>query len=133
MEAVAHLDTPVLVWLYAGALERIPAQVREQLETHALVFSPAARLELQFLFEIRRIADTADTVIADLERRIELRESDVPFPKVVSIATALTWTRDPFDRLIVAQAQAQRAPLITADGVIRKHFKGAIWGRVKAR
>jgi PIN domain nuclease of toxin-antitoxin system len=72
-------------------------------------------------------------VIADLERRIALRESDLPFQKVVSIATALTWTRDPFDRLIVAQAQAQRAPLVTADNVIRKHFKGAVWGRVKTR
>jgi PIN domain nuclease of toxin-antitoxin system len=38
------------------------------------------------------------------------------------------WTRDPFDRLIVAQAKANDgAGLVMADTVIRKHYAGAVW------
>jgi len=132
MEAVAHLDTHVVVWLYAGEVQRIPTPVREQLETHDLLISPAVILELQYLFEIRRVSEPAEAVVTDLGRRIALRVSAVPFQQVVSIATGLTWTRDPFDRLIVAQARAQEAPLVTADRVIRKHYDAAVWGRVKA-
>ena len=36
------------------------------------------------------------------------------------------WTRDPFDRLIVANAKAAGAPLITKDERIRKHYRRAI-------
>lgn len=38
-----------------------------------------------------------------------------------------SWTRDPFDRLIVANAKAAGAPLITKDERIRKHYRRAIW------
>jgi PIN domain nuclease of toxin-antitoxin system len=37
------------------------------------------------------------------------------------------WTRDPFDRLIVAQALLHDAPLITKDEHIRRHYAGALW------
>jgi PIN domain nuclease of toxin-antitoxin system len=41
----------------------------------------------------------------------------------------VSWTRDPFDRLIVAQARCTRRSiaLITKDRLIRRHFKGAVW------
>lgn len=133
MEAVAYLDTHVVVWLYAGDLQRIPVPVRAKLETHALLVSPAVILELQYLFEIRRVSEPADAVISDLDGRIGLSVSDVPFRQVVSIATKLTWTRDPFDRLIVAQAKVQGAPLVTADGLIRRHYDAALWGRARGK
>ena len=38
-----------------------------------------------------------------------------------------TWTPDPFDRLIVAQARLLDASLITKDELIHKHYKKAIW------
>jgi PIN domain nuclease of toxin-antitoxin system len=129
MEAIAHLDTHVVAWLYAGEIERVPADVSRRLESDALQISPAVILELQYLYEIRRITEPAQTVVSDLGVRIGLTVSDVSFQSVVSTATALTWTRDPFDRLIVAQAHAQGVPLITADKVIRKHYTAAFWGR----
>jgi PIN domain nuclease of toxin-antitoxin system len=131
METVAHLDTHVVVWLYAGDLERIPADVRARIESCELAISPAVILELQYLFEIRRITETAEIVLADLEDRIGLSVSDLPFEKVATVATKLHWTRDPFDRLIVAQALAHGAALITADKSIRKHCAAAVWGRSK--
>jgi PIN domain nuclease of toxin-antitoxin system len=53
--------------------------------------------------------------------------SRIPFADVVATALRLDWTRDPFDRLIVAQAIAEDANLATRDRVVRRNFKGAIW------
>ena len=37
------------------------------------------------------------------------------------------WTRDPFDRLIVAQARLQGAHLVSADRRIAENFKLTVW------
>ncbi len=34
---------------------------------------------------------------------------------------------DPFDRLIVANAKARNAPLVTKDERIRRHYSSAVW------
>jgi len=47
---------------------------------------------------------------------------------VVNKALDVTWTEDPFDRLIVANAQANhQAKLITRDRSIRKNYPRAVW------
>ncbi len=48
-------------------------------------------------------------------------------PAVVAHARAQTWTRDPFDRLIVGQAAAGDAQLVTRDAEIRAHYARAVW------
>jgi PIN domain nuclease of toxin-antitoxin system len=53
--------------------------------------------------------------------------SDAAFVRIVEIARGFAWTRDPFDRLIVANAIAGGARLITADATILEHFKDAVW------
>ena len=52
---------------------------------------------------------------------------DRPFGLIVEHARALHWTRDPFDRVIVAQALAVDAHLVTADTNIRDHVALAVW------
>jgi PIN domain nuclease of toxin-antitoxin system len=41
VEAVTHLDTHVVVWLYAGEVERFPDAARAALERDTLAVSPA--------------------------------------------------------------------------------------------
>jgi PIN domain nuclease of toxin-antitoxin system len=129
VETVVHLDTHVLVWLYAGEVDRFPKESRERIERATLAISPAAILELEYLFEIRRITERADVVVRDLSGRIGVRVDDAPFAAVVAAATTFSWTRDPFDRLIVAHAKTRDVALITADKTIRKHFSSAVWDR----
>ena len=40
---------------------------------------------------------------------------------------AESWTRDPFDRMIVAQAALREAPLLTKDRVLHEHYDRAVW------
>jgi PIN domain nuclease of toxin-antitoxin system len=46
---------------------------------------------------------------------------------VINAAKELSWTRDPFDRLISAHAIVANVPLITADETIREHLHLAVW------
>lgn len=72
----------------------------------------------------------ADAVLSELRRSLGLTVNAAPFPAVVAAATDLTWTRDPFDRLISAQAVAEGDILLTKDRRIRKHLDLARWDDV---
>lgn len=87
-----------------------------------------ARLELHFLHEIGRIKVAPTVLLAEISGPLQLRGCGQPFAAVIQQAEGLTWTRDPFDRLIVAQAMAANARLITHDTHIREHFAGSVWG-----
>ena len=127
MAAVIHLDTHVVVWLYAGELERLrPCLPR--LEGQQLAISPMVVLECQYLFEIGKVTVGPGVLLADLGERIGLTVSSHPFADVTRTAVTLRWTRDPFDRLIAAQALAEGAPLVTADRTLLEHCAEAVWG-----
>jgi PIN domain nuclease of toxin-antitoxin system len=124
-----HLDTHVLVWLYAGELEELTDVARQLLEAEELVASPMAVLELDFLHEIRRINVAGKVVAEDLAARIGLRIATTPFALITERAASLRWTRDPFDRVIVASSIADGAGLLTKDRTILKHVDSAVWDR----
>ena len=127
MAPLIYLDTHVAAWLYAGRIELLSQPVRTLLEENELWISPAVELELQYLFEIRRVADPAKQVVETLEREIGLKLCDLPFPRVVEIALAQSWTRDPFDRLIVSQALLKEATLVSKDRLIRDYYPKTFW------
>jgi len=124
---VIYLDTHVLLRLYLGDLEKLSAAARKSIEEEELYVSPAAVLELELLHKIGRLAPTASRVMSVLEQGLAIRISELPFRTVVQHALKESWGRDPFDRLIVANAKAQDAPLVTKDEKIRRNYALAIW------
>jgi len=125
--AVIYLDTHVVAWLYAGELELFPKPVRILLDRETLLISPMVELELQYLYEINRTSERGDVVVETLEREIGISRCQAPFTQVVAGAMRESWTRDPFDRLIVAQARLRRTPLLTKDDQICAHYEEALW------
>ncbi|MGQ0845283.1 MAG: type II toxin-antitoxin system VapC family toxin [Sporichthyaceae bacterium] len=122
-----HLDTHVVVWLYESGADRFPESARRRLEGEDLAVSAIVELELAFLNEIGRLAPLPHVVLGELERTVGLRRSTAALPSVVGAAVPLTWTRDPFDRLICADAVVCGADLLTKDRTIRAHLGGAHW------
>ena len=122
-----HLDTQVIVWLYVDPQRAWPAPARQLLSTGNLRFAPMARLELRYLYEIGRIKVAPEELLTELSEKLDLSECELPFGRVVDIAEQIVWTRDPFDRLIVAYATLAQAPLVTADHLIRERFPAAVW------
>ena len=90
------------------------------------MISPIVRLELQYLFEIQRITDDAKLVVSDLSDRIGLKICAKDFNTIMSHALEYSWTRAPFDRIIVANADINQNILITKDQNILNNYKKAI-------
>jgi PIN domain nuclease of toxin-antitoxin system len=117
----------VVCWLYAGRTDLLSAAARAAVERDALAVSPVVGLEMQYLHEIGRLRHGPQRVLAALRRELGLALSDVTLATLAARALSFAWTRDPFDRLIAAQAALARARLLTRDEAIRRHFPPALW------
>jgi len=124
---IVYLDTHVVIWVYEGDGQKMSPLASRTLDDSELLVSPAVVLELELLHEIGRIEIPAEKMIATLESQIDLRVCSLAFRDVATQALKESWTRDPFDRLIAANAKAAGAPLVTKDERIRKHYRRAIW------
>lgn len=105
------LDTNVLIWLLAGnkRARKLPRGAR-------LYVSPVSLLELRFLDEIGRIRfKTTPDAVEDDDRFVL---DDPSSATLFKAAAHLTWTRDPFDRLIVGHARLRGWRLATSDSRI---------------
>jgi PIN domain nuclease of toxin-antitoxin system len=111
------LDTHLLLWA-AGAPERLPAQARALLESpeHELVFSAASLWEVAIKSGLGRDDFKVD---ASALRRGLVDNGYVELPitgdHAVAVAALPDLHRDPFDRLLVAQAQVEGITLLTCD------------------
>ena len=128
IELISYADTNVVFRLAAGNVDLISERAKRQIEATQLLISSAVLLELEMLHEIGRLTIPANEIFADLAQRIGLRVCQFPMSAIVASALPIKWTRDPGDRLIVANAMANNeAPLITADRKIREHYRNTIW------
>ena len=121
------LDTHVVIWLYAKLLDQLSIDAVQQIEDNELLITQMVRLELQYLFEIGRIKVAPETIIKDLNKSIGLKVSQMKVEQVFDHAIDYQWTRDVFDRLITAEAEAMGFALITKDQKILENYEKAIW------
>ena len=122
-----RIDTHLAVWLYAGEVERLTDDAVGLLEAHTIVASPMVRLELGYLHEIGRLTVPGADIVNDLRSRVGLEESRISQGDAVDCAMSISWTWDPFDRLIVGDALAAGATLLTADATILDNVDSAVW------
>ncbi len=125
---IAYLDTQVVQWLIEGKTKPLTRDAKRLIEQADLLVSPMVTFELDILCEIGRAKMPWNEIRADLEYELGLRVCDLPFGRIVDASRNEGWTRDPFDRLIVANAKANGlAYLISADQDIRKNYQRAVW------
>lgn len=122
-----HLDTHLLVWMFTGETEKLSPAAHQALEDSTLRYSPMTALELQCLFEIGRLNYDDETILGELRSSAGLQLSEVSFSAVVDAARKLSFTRAPFDRLIVATAIVDGADLLTADRHLLTQVECARW------
>ena len=115
------LDTHFLIWLVLGSkrLGEFPWLDRYR----PWGVSPISLLEIQLLAEIGRLTvrnpEFSSAVMEDSRFTVD----DIPLVAVTRHAIKLGWTRDPFDRMLVAHSLARRVPLCTVDRRIRDHHR----------
>ena len=127
MEPLIHLDTHVVAILYSGELKGVSKKVIDILNYQPLCISEIVRLELQYLFEIKIISQKPDEIISILQKDFALVSSTNSQSEIISQAINLDFTRDPFDRIIVADAMLNDSILITKDQTILDFYDKALW------
>ncbi len=125
---MTYLDTHALIWLNPGEAAGMTDRARRAIEADdELLLSPMVLLELENLHEIRRFRHSAQDWMVNIGAYFGIRVCSYPFGLVMDQALREKWTRDPFDRIIVAHARARKAPLITSDEKILRHYELAVW------
>jgi PIN domain nuclease of toxin-antitoxin system len=117
---VILLDTNALIWIDGGHA-RVGTLLRRNTR---LWVSPATLLEIQFVQEVGkiRLKDASLQWITEDDRwLVDEPPSAAWFVRAVDVL----WTRDPFDRLLVAHAMVRRWRLATSDGRILEHLGAA--------
>lgn len=123
----AFLDTHAAIFLWEGRTEVFGPASRELLEQATLLISPMVRLEMGFLREVGKLKVEPDQILGSLASDLGLVVTDDSLEALVPVAMPLSWTRDPFDRMLVATALLHGAPLVTRDTRIHENFPGAVW------
>ena len=118
------LDTNAVIWLLHGH-RRTQALAASG---ERLYLSPVSVLELQFLIEVGRMQLAKDRTLQDVANDPRWQLDSPPSDALFSAALSLSWTRDPFDRLLVAHAQHRRWTLATGDGQLKTQLSvGAVY------
>lgn len=112
------LDTHVLLWAL-GAPHRLPEPVRSALADRrtTLLVSAASAFEIATKHRLGRLPG-ASALVHQFDQQVERLGAD-PLPISAQHAIAagsLDWAhRDPFDRMLAAQAMSDGLELVTAD------------------
>ena len=125
---ISYLDTNIVIFLHSGNITRLTRRALDQIETTELLVSAMVMLELEMLWEKGALKFSASQILADLNQQIGVAVCQLPMAVVMNSALPIKWTRDPGDRIIVANAIANNeAPLITSDRRIHEYYPNARW------
>ena len=125
---MTYLDTNALIRMNPDEELALPRRARQAVENEdELLISPMVLLELENLHEIRRFRWSATEWLERAGALLGVRVCNYPFGLVIGQAIHERWTRDPFDRIIVAHARARKAALVTKDENILRNYSLAVW------
>ena len=125
---IAYLDTHALIHLALGRSRLIGREASRLIQRAELLISPMVLVELEYLYEIGRLKVHSRDIQTKLEHELGIKLCEIPFATVAGAAIDEIWTRDVFDRIIVANARVNGlAPLISADERIAEHYPRAVW------
>lgn len=115
------LDTHVLLWATLRP-QLLPDQLQSQLlnPEHTLILSAATAWELSIKHHLGKLPEAAPLLaFPEVARQLGAEILSISAVHAVQ-AGALAWAhRDPFDRMLVAQAQLEGCRLVTLDDQIR--------------
>jgi len=118
------VDTHVWLWLQSDP-DRLPASVRDMVEDRGveLLLSAASAWEIAIKYRLGKLLLPQEpaTYVPDRMRRSGTTPLSVEHAHVLRVSELPDHHRDPFDRLLVAQAQILDVPIVTADSQFERY------------
>jgi PIN domain nuclease of toxin-antitoxin system len=119
------VDTHALLWFLAGDRKRIDGTPRSRIEAEATVVSAASIWEIAIKTALGKL---------DAPRDLPARIEQLGFELLPVVAEHAWQVRllprhhsDPFDRLLIAQAQVERLAILTADPSFDAYDVAVVW------
>lgn len=119
------IDSHALLWFVAGDRRRIGQDLRTRIEAGPVTVSTASLWEIAIKVGLGKL-----DAPPDLPTRVEQLGFDV-----LDVSAEHAWAvrqlplhhRDPFDRMLIAQAQVERLPILTADPAFAAYDVPVLW------
>ena len=122
------LDTHYLIWAI-NQPDRLPPAVSETLQNASsdICFSAASIWEIAIKYGLKRPDfQTSPNQVSQAAKRIGFEPLAVTADDAAAVSALPLHHRDPFDRLLVAQALNQPARLLTADPLLAR-YSDLVW------
>jgi PIN domain nuclease of toxin-antitoxin system len=118
------LDTQCFLWWFAQP-ERLNEEAIAQIadETNELWFSVASIWEMGIKVAIGKLPlpEPIDTYISSRMIQLDVRSLEITAPHALRAAALPLHHRDPFDRMLIAQAQIEEMTLVSADSMFKQY------------
>ncbi|MGC2063172.1 MAG: type II toxin-antitoxin system VapC family toxin [Thermodesulfovibrionales bacterium] len=128
----ALLDTHALLWWLSDD-PRLPQTVRDIISdgNSELYFSAAGCWEIAIKAQLGKITlpEKPGVFISDQLTLNSIQSLPIQSSHALNVFNLPPLHRDPFDRILVAQAQLENMPIITSDALIALYQVKTIWGR----
>jgi PIN domain nuclease of toxin-antitoxin system len=123
------IDTHIFLWLQTTP-ERVTSglDLLEDQNTTVLL-SAVSSWEIAVKWSIGKLPlpQSPDRYVPDVMQRKDIKPLPVLHSHALAVASLPSHHRDPFDRLLVAQAMTEGLPLMTGDPVMRAYDAELIW------
>jgi PIN domain nuclease of toxin-antitoxin system len=119
------LDTHVVLWWLAG--DSVSEEAERQLAdpTNRVLLSAAVVWEVAIKRSLGKLAAPADLVPVLTEAGAAA--TPITLEHAAAVEHLPPHHRDPFDRLLIAQAKVERAAIVSADPVLRAYDVPVVW------
>lgn len=124
------LDTCAFLWLAAGdAALSTAARAAITTPSNDLFLSSVAAAEIaaKYRRERLRLAAAPDELVPVMRRRYGITKLPLTESAALGVARLPDLHRDPFDRLLIAQALTHGLVLVTPDEAIRRYPVPTLW------
>ena len=124
------LDTHVFLWWNEGNSQLSKKAVRILADPgNSLVLSVASAWEIAIKTQAGklRIPEDAATYVPTRVAHYGMEILPIQLGHALALASLPLLHRDPFDRILIAQSQIEKLPILTADPAIRGYPVDAIW------
>lgn len=124
------LDTHAFIW-WASAPERLSDEALAacQGRNNSLILSVASVWEMQIKLQLGKLKlkSSLNSLIETQQRANDLQILPVELRHVLALSDLPPHHKDPFDRLLIAQALAEDALLVSADAMFSRYSVKLFW------
>jgi PIN domain nuclease of toxin-antitoxin system len=123
------VDTHVFLWMQTEPERLGSARALLEDDGTELLLSAASSWEIAVKWALGKLPlpEPPDRYVPDRMQRTAMTALAVSHHHALTVAELPTHHRDPFDRLLVAQAMSEDLPLITADAALRPYDIDLVW------